>query len=898
MSRDGIELAVIFFALTFAATTAWPQESGDFGVETQLETYLGDRGLDRVLGARLRSRLRTAEGDERVRIAESLARVYARQLEAAVDHEARQNIERLCKNLIESVPDVESFGLRIELARTLYLTVESDAEGSRMLMSSPERDAETIRVLKSVAPQFTQLARRLQNECERLQRRVDAADDADADSLRVRLESYRGFRSRAAYYAGWSSYYLAMLEKESKYAVDALESFGIILGAVPGNQANLERINKGFMRFPHYARSMVGCAMAASLLGRDVEALRWLDAVSNSSETPPEVESQLFVRYAVVLAESQRWTDLDVRTRTHRARADSASGRLSKAEARLLAVLALQSSSIPGGLPRTREITEELAQIALSDLVASGDVAHVKDLFRRFGTVPIAESGFVALYLRGADSFEKARELHLQAGGESFEPVQDPQVIAGYRSAAELLRGAIESADAGNYETERSRAMVRRGLALFFAGDIAEAADELERGSTQAFVEEDRRESLWFGIVALDRLIRMGRTTLQERCDRLAAEYVRRYPGTERSVSLLSRLVNSGMLDGDAAIQSLVDVAPDSAIYLTARSEAVSRLYQKFSKASAQERDIIALRVAELGEEVMKRYHEISLTNDAESAKNAAERLIVRGRQVVDCLLSMSSPETGRAASVLTLITSTADRIGLDMTVLEPEICYHRFRLARATGDDSEEQRASSRLMTLATKNPDAVKFLEATDSIKLSEAWERFRTGNADVESARRIVNLVQSMIARHNGALSDRMHGVYAKGAEAAHQCWVSTDDAPMLELAVEWDEKLIRSVRNVSSIRRLAIAYEHLGRDAQALALWNELLNGTPERQDAWYEARIGSIRLLLKINPREAADAMRQHRVLYPDPGPEPWKSRLIELQMRCDQFESSSGGPPR
>lgn len=893
MFPSAINNPLIACVLAAFTACACAQESVDFSAQNQTDSYLVERGLDRVLAARLRARLKSAQGEERARVAEELGKVYARQLEAVEDQQVRQAIEIRCRELIDSVPDVESFGLRIELARTLYLSVETDAEGARMLLSTPEQDAETIRVLRVVAPQFEQLARRLQGECDRIQKRMDAADDPDANAIRGRLEEYRGFRSRAAYYAGWSSYYLSLLENEQRRAIDALESFGIILGAVPGNPANLERVNKGFIRFPHYARSMIGCALASSKLGKDVEALRWLDAVSAAEDAPPEVAAQLFARYAIVLAESERWSDLAVRMRAHREREDSGVGRLSKSEARLLAVLSLRVAAEPGVLPRTRQMAEEIAQTSLSDLVASGEVAHVRDLFRRFGTAPIAETGFVALYLRGSDSFEKAREAHVEAGADANEPAIDPRIITDYRAGAEMLRNAIASSDASAYPGELSRAMVRCGLALYFAGDLIEAADHLERASVDSSVEADRKEALWFSIVAVDRAVREGKPTLRDRCDRLAAEYVRRYPGTERSVSLLSRLVKSGMVDDEAAITTLLEVMPESPMFLTARSEAVSRLYAKFSKSPAQDRDVLALRIADIGEDVIKRYHEIVTGSDQTAATEAAERLILRSRQIVDALLSMSSPDHVRAAVVFALISSTGDRLGLDLSALEPELCYHRFRIALASADRAEEQRAFSRLAALASTDAGARRFVDACESHMLNRAWEKCRASGFQVDQAREVVTIARGMIERSDGTMSERMRSVHAKAAEAAFAVWMETEEAALRDSVIAWDEKLIAQVRNAQSLRRLALCAESVHDFEAALTLWNDILAGTPERESLWYEARIGSIRMLLELRPTDALAALRQHQVLYPDPAPEPWRTEFERLERRCREIPDST-----
>src|SRR5205807_1917818 len=73
--------------------------------------------------------------------------------------------------------------------------------------------------------------------------------------------------------------------------------------------------------------------------------------------------------------------------------------------------------------------------------------------------------------------------------------------------------------------------------------------------------------------------------------------------------------------------------------------------------------------------------------------------------------------------------------------------------------------------------------------------------------------------------------------------------------------------------------------------ALAAWRELMSGLTAGSAEWYEARYHSLRLLWKADAPAAVEAMRQHVLLHPEFGPEPWGTKLRELQ------NSMQGGPP-
>ncbi len=859
----------------------------------QTDAYLADRGLDTVLAARLREQLRRAQGAERQMVAESLAVVYGRLLESARTPQQRRDIEAQCKVLIESVPEVESFSLRIELARNLYLTVENEAESKRLLLTTQEQDDETLRVLRAVAPQFDVLSRRLTSEVDRWTRRLDSPGSVDPDEIRAKLEDAKALRSRAAYYAGWSLYYLAYLEQDPKHAARAMEAFGVILGAVPGHSAAVERMTKSYLRFPHYARSAIGCALCASMLGRDVEAQRWLDAVEQADEVTPEVAEQLFRRRLIILADNKRWADLAVAVRMYRTRDGAQERRLSKGEARLLAVLALDAGSQPAVLPRTAKLTADLAQIALADLVAMGEVSHVNDLFRRFGTAPIAESGFIAMYLRGLDAYEKAHAAHTASSQNPREPATLPEVVGQFREAASLFAQAIASPDGGSFPEEASRGKIRHGLALFYAGDFEDAADRLEKASAECATAEDRREALWYAIVSLDRAVLAGRVSLSDRCNNLAALLVKQYPGSERAVALLPRLIKSSLISGDEAIKALMEIAPESPLYLTARSEAVSFLYAKFTSSTGTDRDFAALRVAEVGEEVVKLYHAIAVGAVDDGARDASERMTVRARQVADVLLQMSSPDPTRAEAMLSLIETTAVHHAVDLAGLAPELNYYRFQIALARADEGAADACYRRILASSPAVPSAAKFAAACDTIRFSRAAERFRNSPQDLAAAKLVVQSGQPIIARAGANAATSYASVMNRTADAAFTLWRAEGTSEMRDLVFSLDSDLCRVTRTAASIRRLAFVSDSKGAKAEALALWEEILAGVDDTTDPWFEARCESLKLLIELKPADAVAAMQQHRVLHPDLGPERWRPVLEEIERSIKALPNSA-----
>jgi hypothetical protein len=99
-----------------------------------------------------------------------------------------------------------------------------------------------------------------------------------------------------------------------------------------------------------------------------------------------------------------------------------------------------------------------------------------------------------------------------------------------------------------------------------------------------------------------------------------------------------------------------------------------------------------------------------------------------------------------------------------------------------------------------------------------------------------------------------------------------------------------------RTASSLRRLGELMESSGDKEKALTAWRELLNGLANGSPEWYEARYESLRLLYESAPSEAIAAMKQHKILHPELGPEPWGSKLRDLDQKMGPGTVSAPAP--
>ncbi|MFM7259864.1 MAG: hypothetical protein ACKO3W_04605, partial [bacterium] len=70
---------------------------------------------------------------------------------------------------------------------------------------------------------------------------------------------------------------------------------------------------------------------------------------------------------------------------------------------------------------------------------------------------------------------------------------------------------------------------------------------------------------------------------------------------------------------------------------------------------------------------------------------------------------------------------------------------------------------------------------------------------------------------------------------------------------------------------------------------------LVGGLPARTNPWFEAKVDQMRVLAKLDPQRARTVIDQYRTLYPDLGPEPWRTRIAELDAQVPKSGGSARG---
>lgn len=840
-----------------------------------LEAYLEDNELWDVLAAQLRTRLRDGPPGEKAQAAERLGRLYVKMLGVAKTNDTRRALEEKARELLKSVPDSEAFELRIDLAKASYLKAQEIAERHRIRLASIDEQQEALRILGATRPVFTSIGQRIETRVNELERRERRAADDELAAIRSAVADARRVRSLSHYYAAWSTYYVALLGGDARELGTALVEFGYVLNAVPGRPPTIDRLPKALLHYEHVARAVLGVALCISQRGGEGDALAWIDQLQDADEINPAIEKEVFAARIAILAAAGRWNDVEFRVNMQRRPGrETPATPLPVGEARLLVVLGLEAVKSDDVRENLRPIAERTAQIGFADLIARGEVSQVLDLVSRYGTAPIGDTGFVVQYVRGLQAYERARASHKAADTDVDLPTSSNPVANEYREASKLLAAALDSTDATKFESERGRALTRRGLALFYAGDLAASAEVFEEAYTRSTDLEQRRDALWFAVVALDRAVESGKPSLESRRDRVSQLFLQQFPASENAAKLLLRRAQAGLMSEEETLKVLLAVPEESPIYAASRRQAAVILYRAYRRAAPANKPFAAARFTEIAEPVVKLEAARARAGTDAVSRDSAQGVLLLVRQLVDAQLASAAPDVAHVDQLLDLLDNVASFHRLDIAPLEGELAFRRLQISIARNDAPTIEK---QLLRLRRSGGD---YALAADRLLFKRALDAWRSTPSDMTLAKQVVRhgLVVLEKSSRDAALATRL-----AIAEASAAIWRAEQDKAELARAVALDKESIKSGgKTAETLKRLGELAEAAGDTTTALDCWRELFAALPADSAEWFEARYHSARLLWSADQKAAFEAMEQHKLLYPSFGPEPWGDKLRAL----------------
>ncbi len=807
------------------------------------EIALSEAGMDDVLEAHLLGLLQRA-GDDDGPIVDRLATLYTRLLrDLPAGSGERAAVAARAWNLAERAGESRAVELRLTLLLDGYLPIERAAELHELgLLSVSDREANAAE-LRALHTRFRGMAQAAVAGAALNDRRTRAGGlEQDAVTRALSRE-----RSLAAYYAAWSGLTLGVLE-ERAIALDTLRWFGWLLGA-EGELPRLDGVHPASLEYEHVARAAIGVGRSHARNRDWLLAEQWLRLVMDSDRVAPAIQAQAGGRMLRLKADRGAWIEAQAIAETLRGAMDS-DKHLPTPEARYLAIRALTAMRDDGDRREVRLV----AEAALNDLIARGEIGHVLDLRARFGASDLLGGGFIGLYATGLDRLEEAQN----AGTPGL-----------YLDAAHRLLLAADHADAARFPVQREDARLKAAFCEIRAGRPRQAEAIVRAVLAAGPSERAGEEARWLLIVALDEA-----KDPRQRSELIEAvrEYLTRYGGTERAGRLLVRHAGTEVLEPGMAADGLRAIDEDDPLVLNAR-RVLARLVYKVWIDSRRRDGAARDELVRLIDWIWER------ETSASDPGPPRERLDI-ARIALDAALGAAPVDLDRAERALGMARAM---VGTDATLARfgEELTLRSVEIHAARGRFEEAARLADGLRQAAGASaPQADRVLFSALLARLEAHPEDAAAGVLGVRIGTRVVaELIPPAPQRLTADASRVVDRVWRLAAAEAGR----SDDGAMRALALRLARVVLeRGMPSGQGVREMADLAASAG-DAEAeLQAWSVLLGASRDDEEPWWEARFHTLRLLLASDRDGARRAYDQHKVMHPMPGLLPWTRMIDEL----------------
>ncbi|MFK7759368.1 MAG: hypothetical protein AB8C13_05415 [Phycisphaerales bacterium] len=846
--------------------------------DKQVSGYLAEHGFDELLEIQLFDRLGGgADSNERLAVARQLAGMYLAELgKKDTPDSARQSILLKGEVLIGLFPEDALLDLRLELLVERFQLYEHAPDLDRIGLLDEQKRIEAAVELDTLNKAFKRLSQLSGVEVTQLNRAASRTSGEDLVEAERELSKARSVRSRSNFFAGWSGYGGAVLNRRT-VDLETLKAFGSVLG-FDGSIPVLDRMDMDLLEYDHVARSMLGVALCKLSDQEYLQAGLWLSAIEGSTVAPDFVIGYAKQRMLEVALGERDWLKSErVAIELRDAEPETLLG---VAQSRLLVLKALGpytgNVSAKGGA----EGAAEIAKIGLDQLIELGEIGHILELRERLGTLPILDDGFVSYYTQGLSALTSADQG--EAGG-------------GYSQAAVYLGMAIEASDIEQYGIHAGDAVLKLAYAELRSSRPGAAIEVLETHTERLTNEDQREESDWLSILATDEAIQRGQDHLNDQFTELLERYIRSYPKSERVNILTARYALSSHLDPEIAVGVLLIDDPEDSFAIPARRKLMQLIY-KYPELSPEQSGSLFGVLREHAEWIWE--HQ----GDAiESVREARDRLVIC-RIILDVGLksdSQSNPQTD--TQFLSRVLERAQDIlesegaGSDYVQFESELAFRRVQILLLDGrvlDAGEVVLNSGKL----------------DDSVRLPALYLVFEQSRKIFESSRSVPNaqavilygraVLQEYDSTSDGKL-DRKHSLIAEAlADASEYVSIQMNDAQMERYASALSVRVFESgVPSRDGLWRTAILSERFNEVEIALECWMTLVQKLNPRNERWHQARFESLRLLTGLDSERAGSVYMQYRALYPEGSPEPWGERIRQLFSEVPSGKPFDQGEP-
>lgn len=845
----GVLLVIVFLATL--ATNARADDVAD---------YLERLGLSKLLAIHLQEQLEAAKGEERNDLVMRLATIYSQLLEAASDQADRIDLEQRAQKLLATAPKESTDELRLALFRGSFRAAEKIAEDHRLRQSTPQQVDQAKETLTGLIPKLRDLRMHLRKQSDLAERRLIRASGAQMVTLVQEAKRYHRLLAQCKFLNAWALYYQSWLHQRSENARIAEVLFADLLEA-ESSRPQPEDISVDLRSNEAIARSILGMALCKSLTASSITAIRWVQLLEHE-QTFGELRTQAPVWKITVHLEHDEFRA--ARSILENVQADE---QVPLTWIRLAAVYALEAKS-------QNAEAGKLAQWAVAQLAARGELQQVSDLAQRYGADALGSSGFAMRYVRGVGHYQRARDLH-----GSQRPTVEMRLVELYERAAVELEAALSEPDAFRYTQAAAGCRWLIAWCSYFQSRFLDARSEFEEVIDE-LPAEDAPEALWMAIICLDNIVKASNSpSLAAELSSLISRFLAQYPSSPRAPRLIVKRAAASKSTSLKVIEELLSVPANSEAYEDARKQAALALYKLFRDSSGTQRSTYG-----------KEYLVVAapLLNDAPDMDAASnEQYISRCRRILEVALS----EEVAQLLVATKAFDALDRLEFDLLPYQDEIDYRRVQESLLNNNTFAAARVARELWQ---RNQGSIWSRGAQRTVFNSVRQQLKNNTNVPealgliVKCGQRILtefeaqpdSIKRSSVLAYHIAVADALMQQFKEYAiqQSAH-------DALIL-----YEKVLSVRPRDAHVLRAVAELSEKSGNNQRALTCWRALVAGSDQSTESWYEAKYHLILVLAEMDLQRARAVMHQLKLLNPDYGPEPWRALLAALDKRINSLE--------
>lgn len=846
------------FDLPIVRAQEMPREEAE-----RLERYLRQLGLTDLRAIQLERMIERSESSgRRLEWAQQLGDLYAEQLTRNLDQLDRYaDLQRRIKRLLDQVPEAKTPALEVMLLQAEYQRAETLVNQGQAAADSSDSFGQAEEILRRITPILETRDRELWQRMERLQQQLD--DEPDAQRLEegeAELQRLQVIAGRAAYFAGWSSYYQGLLipaERTQRFRAGR-EIFRRLLGMakdVEYRELDAEWLG---LNSTWRARALIGLGLCEAGLN-DVPASRNCFALLDSPEVPATIRDQSSYWYFQgLIGGGHRQEALQYA----RQQIGELSGGASQGKVSFCAAV-LRAGVRTEGEPTARD--REFVNLGTQGLSKLGQANLLREMILRHGITADEARDFFSLWLRG----QQYRE---QADQEADSKAQQEK----YREAVEVLAAALQAPEARGNVAAAERCRVELAWCHFQLGQFAEAARYYQQAAAGLRGKSDSAavDAGWMAFLAHQKRVSQGEdqvvTSLAESLAWLKNEFPR-HELTKRAEFLLMR-EQANLRSPEDQLSALRDIPADHPNYPSAQLEICRQLQQAWREAEGDSQ-------RKAGEEFVQALDRL-LDREASRFDETARVTLLLMR--VEFALAQQPPDTRAAARHLQAVEPLlSGRDGAKREV-RAEFHYRSLELARVAEDEEGLRRHGDWFVEQGTGTRFELPGLVAV-ARHVDRSWER-----ASAEQRRRVAErglLVYQRLTERLGDDPETLTGnrnAQVAGSKVAFYA----EQLEQFDVAQQALARLLDAFPNDKGyLRRAGLIAVRSQQFERSLTHWRTLLAGLSPGTDSWYEAKYYQLVSLREVDPSAAERVFRQFRLLDPELGSPSWREQFSELERK-------------